>query len=357
VPIHRVVIPVFAGFQSLDVTGPYEVLIGATTLLDVRASGTGSRTVSSNGYCVSLVAVTPGPVLAESGLRLLADNRLPETGEIGTLLVPGGPGARTLSRDDVFLDWLREAAARSSRVVSVCTGAFLLAAAGLLDGVAATTHWRHTTALARDFPTVDVRSDPIYLRQGRIWTSAGVTAGIDLALALVEADHGVDVAQRIARELVVFLRRPGGQSQFAGPVWSPPAARPSVRAAQDLIHAEPAADLRVPTLAARVGMSERHLSREFLRLLGCPPGDYVEQVRVDTARRLLESEPVLVTVAAARAGFGSAETMRRAFVRRLGVPPDHYRRRFSAVPDGSSAVPNRSSPVPDGVPAVPDERS
>ena len=336
VPVHHVVIPIFAGFQPLDVTGPYEVLSGATTLLEGLDADSRSRT----GYGVSLVAATPGPVTAESGLQLVADNGLPDAGQIGTLLVPGGPSARTLSRDDAFVSWLREAATRSSRVVSVCTGAFLLAEAGLLGGLSATTHWRYARALARDYPAVDVRSDLIYLRQGRIWTSAGVTAGIDLALALVEADHDVDLAQRIARELVVFLRRPGGQSQFAGPVWSPPAARPSVRAAQDLIHAEPAADLRIPSLAARVGMSERHLSREFLRLLGCPPGDYVEQVRVDTARRLLESEPVLVTVAAARAGFGSAETMRRAFLRRLGVAPDHYRRRFSAVPEGFPAVPN-----------------
>jgi transcriptional regulator GlxA family with amidase domain len=217
-------------------------------------------------------------------------------------------------------------------VVSVCTGAFALAAAGLLDGLSATTHWRHATTLADTYPAVDVLADPIYLRQGRIWTAAGVTAGIDLALALVEADHGVDVAQAIARELVVFLRRPGGQSQFAGPVWTTPARQPTIRAAQDIIHADPAADLRVPVLAARVGMSERHFSREFARALGSPPGDYVEQVRVDTARRLLESEPVLVSVAAARAGFGTAETMRRAFVRRLGVAPDHYRRRFAAVP-------------------------
>jgi len=339
VPAHRVVIPIFEGVQPLDVAGPYEVLMGATALLGALGAGP--------GYAVTLVARTPGPVIAESGLKLVADDALPESGRVGTLLIPGGEGSRRLADDEGFLDWLRRADRRSDRVVSVCTGAFPLAAAGLLDGLAATTHWRFARKLARDYPAVDVRRDPIYLRQGRIWTSAGVTAGIDLALALAEVDHGVDIAQRVARELVVFLRRPGGQSQFAGPVWTAPAARPSVRAAQDLIHAEPNADLRVPALAARVGMSERHLSREFLRLLGCPPGDYVEQVRVDTARRLLESESVLVTVAAARAGFGSAETMRRAFVRRLGVAPDHYRRRFSAVPDGLSAVPDDALAVPE----------
>ncbi|MGH4016470.1 MAG: GlxA family transcriptional regulator [Pseudonocardiaceae bacterium] len=173
------------------------------------------------------------------------------------------------------------------------------------------------------------RPDAIYLRQGRVWTSGGVTAGIDLALALVEADHGPELAQQVARELVVFVRRPGGQSQFAAPAWAPPARRPSVRAAQDLIHADPSADLRVPELARRVGMSVRHFTREFTRALGRPPAEYVEEVRVDAARRLLEAEPVLVGVAATRCGFGSAETMRRAFLRRLGVPPDHYRRHFA----------------------------
>ena len=161
---------------------------------------------------------------------------------------------------------------------------------------------------------------------------AGVPAGSARAVPGGPAPQGGPVAQDIARELGVFLRRPGGQSQFAGPVWDTPARQPSVRAAQDLIHADPAADLRIPVLAARVGMSERHFSREFARAVGTPPGDYVERVRVDVARRLLESERVLVSVAAARSGFGTAETMRRAFLRRIGVPPDHYRRRFAAAP-------------------------
>jgi transcriptional regulator GlxA family with amidase domain len=323
VPAHEVLIPLFDGVQPLDVAGPHEVLAGAGQLLEHRGDGP--------GYRVTLVAQRPGPVRAQSGLQLVAEDPLPETGPVGTLLVPGGRGALTMSDDDPLVGWLRRTAERAERVVSVCTGAFALAGAGLLDGLCATTHWHYADRLARAHPAVDVRADAIYLRQGRIWTAAGVTAGIDLALALVEADHGAEVAQQVARHLVVFLRRPGGQSQFAGPVWTPPARRPGVREAQDLIHADPTADLRVSVLAARVGMSERHFSREFTRSLGCPPGDYVEKVRVDTARQVLESEPVLVTVAAARAGFGSAETMRRAFLRRLGVPPDHYRRRFAVV--------------------------
>jgi transcriptional regulator GlxA family with amidase domain len=323
VPTQEVLIPLFDGVQPLDVTGPHEVLVGTTRVLEHRGG--------PPGYRVSLVAARPGPVRTHSGMLMVADDPLPESGPIGTLLVPGGTAPLDMSAADPFISWLRRAADRAERVVSVCTGSFALAAAGLLDGLCATTHWRYAPALARTHPSVDVRADAIYLRQGRVWTAAGVTAGIDLALALVEADHGAEVAQLIARELVVFLRRPGGQSQFAGPVWSPPARQPGVRAAQDLIHGDPSADLRVPVLAARVGMSERHFSREFTRSLGCPPGDYVEQVRVDTARRVLESEPVLVTVAAARAGFGSAETMRRAFLRRLGVAPDDYRRRFTTI--------------------------
>lgn len=321
--IQQVVLPVFDGLQPLDAVGPHEVLRGAGHLLALRGE--------PGGYDVTLVAREPGPVVCDSGLQVVATAGLPESGPIGTLLVPGGFGTRRLARDAEFVGWLRRAADRAQRVASVCTGAILLAAAGLLDGVPTATHWRYAKELAEDYPAVDVRPDPIFLRSGRIWTSAGVTAGMDLALALVEADHGVEVAQSIARELVLFLRRPGGQSQFAAPIWAAPAARSSVRAAQDLIHADPTADLRVPALAAHAGMSERHLSREFGRLLGCSPGDYVEQVRVDTARRLLASESLLVGVAAARAGFGSAETMRRAFLRRVGVAPDHYRRHFAAT--------------------------
>lgn len=319
--VHDVLIPLVPGHQPLDVVGPHEVLALATAALD-----------GAGGYRVRLAARAPGPVAGDSGLALHATDVLPDTGPIGTLVMPGGLGVRRVARTDpAFVAWLRRAATRAERVVSVCTGAFPLAAAGLLDGLSATTHWSFAQRLAREYPAVDVQADPIYLRQGRIWTSAGVTAGIDLALALVEADHGPDLAQRVARELVVFVRRPGGQNQFAAPVWAPPAARPSVRAAQDYVHANPAADLRVPVLAGRVGMSVRHFTREFTRVLGATPAEYVEEVRVDAARRLLESEPVLVTVAAARCGFGSAETMRRAFLRRLGVPPDRYRRHFAAV--------------------------
>ena len=215
--------------EQLDVTGPHAVFSCATTLL-TQADGT-------SGYAVQLAAAAPGSVAASSGLALVATEALPEHGQIGTLLIPGGPGMRRASRDaPAFIDWLRRAALRADRVVSVCTGAFPLAATGQLDGIAATTHWQWARVLSDKHPAVQVNAEAIYLRQGRVWTSAGVTAGIDLALALVEADHGADLAQQIARELVVFVRRPGGQSQFAAPAWAPPAQRPAVRAAQDLIH-------------------------------------------------------------------------------------------------------------------------
>lgn len=265
--VHDVLVPLLAGFQPLDVAGPHEVLAVATALL---ASGGGS-----GGYAVRIAAAEPGPVAADSGLGVVATEMLPERGPIGTLLVPGGIGVRRAGRDAPgFVDWLRRAAPRAERVVSVCTGAFPLASAGLLDGLTATTHWRWAESLAREHPMVQVHADAIYLRQGRVWTSGGVTAGIDVALALVEADHGPELAQQVARELLVFVRRPGGQSQFAAPAWAPPAQRRSVRAAQDFIHADPSADLRVPALAYRVGMSVRHFTREFTRELGQPPAEY-----------------------------------------------------------------------------------
>jgi transcriptional regulator GlxA family with amidase domain len=312
---HHVAIVVFPGVQPLDVVGPHEVFAGATEL--------------GADYSIQLVSTAGDTVRAESGLRLVPDGPLPDPTLIDTLIVPGGRGIHAAAADTVLADWIDRAVPVVSRLASVCSGAFLLAARGVLDGLPATTHWARAGRLAADYPAIDVRPDPIFIRSGKVWTSAGVTAGMDLALAMVEDDHGSDIAQTVARWLVMYVRRPGGQSQFATPVWSPPAPRPAVRAAQDLIHSQPEADHRIPVLARRVGMSARHFSREFTRQVGVAPGHYVEQVRLETARRLLESEPGTVSVAARRAGFGSAETMRQAFVRRLGIPPDDYRRRFA----------------------------
>jgi transcriptional regulator GlxA family with amidase domain len=316
----------YDGVQPLDVVGPHEVFAGANAALD--AAGRSDRR-----YDLRVVGTTTAPVTTESGLRLAPAGTLRsiDASPIDTLVLPGGDGSRHAAADPVLRAWIARSAERSRRTVCVCTGTFLAAAAGLTDGRRVTTHWARAERLARAHPDTIVDPDPIYVRDGDLWTSAGVTAGIDLALALVEDDCGADIAQTVARWLVVFLRRPGGQTQFAAPVWTRAAEREPVRAAQDLIHADPGASLPVARLAAHAGLSPRHFTRVFTAEVGEAPARYVERIRVDAARRLLETERTGVAAVAAHCGFGTAETMRRAFVRQLGVAPDHYRRHF-AVP-------------------------
>jgi transcriptional regulator GlxA family with amidase domain len=214
--------------------------------------------------------------------------------------------------------------------VSVCTGAQLAAEAGLLDGCPATTHWAFAAQLAARYPAVDVNPEPIFLRSSeQVWTAAGVTSGIDLALSLVEDDYGIEIAQTVARYLVLYLRRPGGQTQFAAPVWMPRASRAPIREVQESIEAQPAGTHSISELARRAAMSPRNFTRVFTAEVGEPPGTYVERVRTDAARRLLTETDDTVTGIASRCGFGTAETMRRTFVRRLGVSPDQYRKTFT----------------------------
>ena len=229
------------------------------------------------------------------------------------------------------MGWIKEVAPRCRRLTSVCTGAFLGAEAGLLDGRRVTTHWASAERLRAEFPSVLVDPDPIYVRDGKYWTSAGVTAGIDLALALVQEDLGVEVAQTVARWLVMFLHRPGGQTQFASPVWVRRAERSAVRAVQSLVEAAPGGDHRVPTLAAAAAMSVRHFTRVFTAEVGETPGRFVERVRLEAARVELETSNETLDVIAARCGFGTAESLRRVTQRRLGVAPDSYRRRFRTM--------------------------
>ena len=320
--MRRIVIACFPGVQPLDVTGPHEVFAGVNETLDHRAS-------PAPRYELLVCAATAGPVAGESGLTFVAPQALPGRGPIDTLLLPGGNGVFAACADEPFVASVRRVAARSTRIATVCSGTFLGAAAGLLDGKRVTTHWARARRLAAEHPELHVEPDSIYINDGNVWTSAGVTAGIDLALALAEADHGVEIAQLVARHLVMFLRRPGGQSQFAAPVWDRPAERDAVRAAQDLVNTNPAADLRVGALAAATNMSERHFTRVFAAEVGEPPAKYVERVRVETARRHLEQRGATVAGVARQCGFGTAETMRRSFLRRLGVAPDDYRRRFA----------------------------
>ncbi|GAB5903222.1 GlxA family transcriptional regulator [Mycobacteroides chelonae] len=313
-----VVILGFPGVQALDLVGPYEVFATASQYL-----------TGTPGYDVSLVSSNGTPIATGSGLELVA-RPLPDPGAgCDTLVLPGGVGVPAVQRDPAVMEWIRASAHSARRVVSVCNGAFLAAEAGLLDGCRATTHWAIAETLASEFPSVTVDPDPIFIRSSdKTWTAAGVTAGIDLALALVEDDHGAEVAQTVARWLVLYLRRPGGQSQFAAPVWMPRAKRMPIRDVQEAIEAQPGGSHRVPELARLAAMSPRHFTRVFTAEVGEAPSAYVERIRSEAARRQLEETDDTMVVIADRCGFGSAESLRRNFVRRMGVSPDQYRKTF-----------------------------
>ncbi|WP_406412626.1 GlxA family transcriptional regulator [Streptomyces sp. NBC_01614] len=309
----------FDGVQSLDVTGPLEVFAGA----EKHRAGT---------YRIRTASLDGAPVRTSSHLTVVPDESLTDVSEPHTLLVPGGEGTR--GPQPGLTDWLREHGPRAERLVSVCTGAILLAAAGLLDGRRATTHWAYCDKLARDHPAVEVDPDPIYVRDGRVATSAGVTSGIDLALALVEEDLGRDVALGIARHLVVFLRRPGNQAQFSAQLAAQTAQREPLREVQRWITEHPGADLTVETLAARASLSARHFARAFQTETGMTPGRYVDRVRLEHARRLLEDTSDGIEEISRASGYGTPEAMRRAFVKTLGAAPIEYRRRFRPAPAG-----------------------
>jgi transcriptional regulator GlxA family with amidase domain len=320
----HVLIVAFEGLQPLDAVGPHEVFAGAG-----RAAAGAGR---ADRYRIGVVSGRGGPVRSESGLEL-STVALPDPGRrIDTLVVAGGNGANAAAADDELVDWLRAVAPHCRRVATVCSGTFIAAAAGLLDGRRVTTHWARAAELAAAYPALRVDADPIYIRDGKYWSSAGVTAGIDLSLALVADDLGVDVAQTVARWLVMFLHRPGGQTQFASPVWVPRAERSTVRAVQNLVEAAPGGDHRVPNLAAAAAMSVRHFTRVFTAEVGETPSRFVERTRLEAARRELEISGDTLDVVAARCGLGTAETLRRVFQRHLGVSPDAYRRRFRSAP-------------------------
>jgi transcriptional regulator GlxA family with amidase domain len=322
-PERHMVVIAFPGVQPLDAVGPVEVFAGAT-----RAAGALDR---SGGYRVTLASVGGQTVWSNSGVGLMTAPLPGHDEAIDTLILAGGNGTREARHDTELMSWIAETSPRCRRVMTVCTGAFLGAEAGLLGGRRVTTHWASAERLAADYPALSVDPDPIYIRDGKYWSSAGVTAGIDLALALVQDDLGVDVAQTVARWLVMFLHRPGGQTQFASPVWVRRAERSTVRAVQALIEAAPGGDHRVPTLAAAAAMSARHFTRVFAAEVGETPAKFVERVRLEAARVELETTSDTLDVIAARCGFGTAESLRRVTQRRLGVAPDAYRRRFRTV--------------------------
>ncbi len=321
----RIVILAFPDVQPLDVVGPHEVFAGATRVLSANGQ--------KGGYRITVASPDGRPVRSESGLEL-GTSPLPDpAGErFDTVLLPGGNGSRTAAAEPAVIDWIRATAARARRVATVCSGTFLAAEAGLLNGRRVTTHWARAAELSEAYPDVVVDPDPIYIHDGSVWSSAGVTAGIDLSLALVQEDCGVAVAQTVARWLVMFLHRPGGQTQFASPVWVPRAERSTIRAVQTLIETAPDGDHRLPGLAAAAAMSVRHFARVFTEEVGETPARFVERVRLEAARHELETTPDTLDRIATHCGFGTAETLRRVFQRRLSVSPDAYRRRFFAIP-------------------------
>lgn len=321
---------IYPDAHILDVVGPLEVLTGAKYFLPDGPAP----------YEVTLVATQAGPVPTTSGLGLTADigfaDAARDTSPIDTLIVSGGHGTMDALHDPQLLDFVRRAAPRARRVVSICTGAIILAELGLLDDRRATTHWWWCPVLEHRYPQVRLERDAIFVRDGNIWTSAGVTAGMDLALALVEMDWGHEVALQVARYNVMYMMRPGGQSQFSAHLVAQAAEDPAINATLEHIAAHPGEDLTVTVLAARAGLSERTFARRFKDETGLTPAAYVETARVQAARVALETRPQGIEQIAFEVGFHSAERMRRAFQRHLGVSASEYRDRFRSAhhPDG-----------------------
>lgn len=318
---HHVVIVGFDGMQLLDLAGPVDVLRAATLL--------GAKP----GYSVTIATVHRGPVRADAGIAVLPDTTLAALRSarrpIDTLLVVGGLGVEAAIAEGQLVAELEALAPRAGRVASVCTGALALAAAGLLDGHRATTHWASCARLADRYPDVEVVPDRIHLHDGDRWTSAGVTAGIDLALALVERDHTAELAHQIAGWLVVFVRRPGGQAQFSAQLRTQAASTPVLADLQAWLPDHLDHDLSVESLARHAAMSPRSFARAFRRETGTTPAAFVESLRVEAARRLLETTDLNVAAVAAAVGLRSPETLHRAFRRQVATTPGSYRKHFS----------------------------
>ena len=312
-----VAVVTYDGFQSLDLTGPVEVFHTATLLLGGHA-----------GYRIRTVAPAR-KVESSSGLRVTVDATLGgDDDPVDTLVIAGGLGVHKAVAAAGFVDGVDRLARRSRRVTSVCTGAFALAATGRLAGRRAVTHWANCEQLATTHPDIEVEADAIYVRDGDVWTSAGVTAGIDLALALVADDHGPDLSHAVAGWLVLFTHRAGGQSQFS-PQLTPAAAEPQLRALQGWMAEHLDADLSVATLATRCAMSPRHFARLFRAQVGTTPAAYVEALRIDAARRLLETTDLTIDQVARRVGFHSDAVLHRAFARTVRTTPGTYRTHFT----------------------------
>lgn len=320
----RLDIVVYPGFKGLEAVGAMSVFEYANVHLVEQGR--------PPGYRLRVVSARPGPVLSDTHMLLNASvaasaDDLPHTAII--------IGARciedALAANPALVSWAAAAAPRIERLVALCTGSFFLAAAGLLDGKQATTHWNSAALLKERFPAVQVQADAIYLRSGHIWTSAGVTAGIDLALALLEEDHGRGLALQVARDLVVYLKRPGSQSQFSVHLTSQSTNHPGIRQVQDWVFANLSQPIDIAALAARALMSERNFRRVFAQEVGVSPLQFIESARLEAARRLLETGDLRLKIVARQVGFGSEQSLRRLFVKHLGIGPLEYRERFGGA--------------------------
>lgn len=324
-PIHRVVMVGFEDAQILDITGPLEVF-----------SRTG-RWLVDHGYTnimpysVELVAENEGKVCCSSGIGLIATQSYKDIKDIDTLLITGGIGYKKACNNKDLIHWIKTQSQIVTRVGSICTGAFLLEEAGLLSNKKATTHWAYCDKLREAKTKVDVEPNAIYIKQDKLYTSAGVTAGMDMALAMVEEDWGKKVALAVAQELVLYLKRPGGQSQFSRQLSVQEAEDTKIAKLQEWMRENPAEDFSVPKLAERVSMSERNFTRRFCDQVGLTPGKFAEQLRIDVARRCLEDTDWPVDKLAKQCGFNNSETMRRTFMRNVGITPKEYRVRFQSA--------------------------
>lgn len=316
----------------LDVVGPLEILTGSKFFLPEGPAP----------YDVTVVAAEAGPVPTTSGLTIDAQisfvDAIHDIGDIDTLIVSGGHGTASALEDALLLDYVSAAAPFARRIVSICTGAMILAEAGLLDGKRASTHWWWCPILEQRYPQVTVDRDAIFVRDGNVWTSAGVTAGMDLALALVEMDWGHDIALQVARYNVMYMMRPGGQSQFSAHLVAQKAADPTINQVLDYILKNPGDALTVTGLAAMAALSERTFARRFKDETGITPAAYVEASRIQAARVALETTDQSIDQVALQTGFQNAERMRRAFQRHLGVSAGEYRERFRLIPENQPNI-------------------
>jgi transcriptional regulator GlxA family with amidase domain len=317
-PPLRIALLGYDGFQTLDLVGP----------LDAFASANAEH---PGAYDTAVISLDGAPFVSETGLRVTPAGALADAWPLDTLILPGGAGLRQPAAASAIAEALQEAAPRLRRIVSVCTGLYGLAASGLADGRRATTHWKFAADIAARFPLVRVDPDALFIKDGPIYSSAGITAAIDLALALIEEDHGPALATAAARDLVVYLKRAGGQRQYSEPLRFQARADDRFADLAAWMSDHLAADLGVETLAARVGLSPRQFSRRFTAIFGQTPAQQVEDLRLDDARSRLTSTAASVEAVGAAVGFRSADAFRRAFDRRFGLPPSDYRRRFASA--------------------------